>query len=136
MEKRDFLLREIEKLAQLIRRLLGIVEDITFENFDIEFGKVDDELADFFGFNIEELTQMENSELINQLKGIDEINIEFLTLLISKTINKLQSISNNSSIDSKELAKKGIVLIDFIDDKSKTFSINRMNLKKELQEKT
>lgn len=134
MEKRDFLLREIEKLAKVIRKLLGIIEDLTSENFEIEFGKIDNELVDFFGFTLDELSKMENLELIDQLKEVDETNLELLSLFISGTVKKLQSTNNNSSIDSKELAKKAIVVIDFIDDKSKTFSINRMNLKKELQQ--
>ena len=136
MERRDFLLREIGKLTQLIKRLLGIVEDITAENFDIEFGKVDDDLNGFFGFTFEELTKMENSEFINHIKGIDETNLELLAILISKTVKKLHSTNNNSDLNSKELANKGIVLIDFIDEKSKTFSINRMSLKKELEQQT
>jgi len=134
MEKRDFLLREIEKLAQALRKLLGIIEDVTSENIEIEFGKIDNGLVDSFGFTFEELTKIENSELINHIKDIDETNLELLTILVVETVKKLQSTNNNYSIDSKELAKKAIVVIDYIDDKSKTFSINRMNLKKELQQ--
>jgi hypothetical protein len=77
---------------------------------------------------------MENTEFIDLIKDIDETNLELLTLLISEITKKTASATNNLNINSKELAKKGMVLIDFIDDKSKTFSIEIMNLKKELQQ--
>ena len=135
MEQKDFLIREIEKLTQVIKKLLGILEDITSENFEIEFGKIDNELCDSFGFSLEELANLENTEFIRRIKDIDENNLELLSILISEITKKIESTTNNSNLNSRELAKKGIVLIDFIDNKSKTFSIDRMNLKKNFQQK-
>lgn len=132
MEKRDFLLREIEKLTQLIRKLLGIIESISLENFEIKFSEINNKLVDFFGFSFENLSTLEDCEFIKLIKDIDETNLELLSILILETIKKLQSTTNNYNIKTEELAKKGIVLIDYIDDKSKTFSMNRINLKKEL----
>lgn len=132
MGKHDFLLLEIEKLTQLLKKLLNAAEAIDSENFEIEFRKINNELVDLFGFSFEELSTMENSEIIDCIKNIDENNLELLAILILETTKKLHSTNNNCDINSVELAKKGIFLIDFIDDKSKTFSINRMNLRKKL----
>ncbi len=133
MEKRDFLLREIEKLTQLLKKLLSAVEAITTDNFEIEFRKVDEDLTTFLDLTFEELIEIKNSELIDHLKNINETNLELLAVLILETTKKLYSTSKTSNINAAKLAEKGIEILNFIDDKTKTFSIKRMNLKKELQ---
>lgn len=136
MEKRDFLLREIEKLTQLLKKLLDAVEAFTSDNVEIEFIKINEDLSDCFSFTFEELIEMKNSKLIDRLKNIDETNLELLATLILETTKKLHSINYNSNINTAKLAKKGIEILNFIDDKSKTFSIKRMNIKNELQKQT
>lgn len=136
MEKRDFLLREIEKLTQLLKELLGAVEACTSDNIEIEFRKINEGLSDCFSFTFEELIEMKNSKLIDRLKNIDETNLELLATLILETTKKLYSTNNNPNINTSKLAEKGIEILNFVDDKSKMFSIKRMNIKNELQKQT
>lgn len=136
MEKRDFLLREIEKLTQLLKKLLDAVEAFTSDNVEIEFIKINEDLSDCFSFTFEELIEMKNSKLIDRLKNIDETNLELLATLILETTKKLYSTNNNPNINTAKLAEKGIEILNFVDDKSKMFSIKRMNIKNELQKQT
>lgn len=136
MEKRDFLLREIEKLTQLLKKLLDAVEAFTSDNVEIEFIKINEDLSDCFSFTFEELIEMKNSKLIDRLKNIDETNLELLATLILETTKKLYSTNNNPNINTSKLAEKGIEILNFVDDKSKMFSIKRMNIKNELQKQT
>lgn len=46
---------------------------------------------------------------------------------------KLKSSSSETDSNVKELKRKAILLIDFLDRKSKTFSIARMNLRNALE---
>jgi len=56
-----------------------------------------------------------------------------LAELLNVFIKKSATLEVSEQYNGKELAKKGILLINILNKKSKTYSIKRMELKKELQ---
>ena len=53
MERRDYLMREIEKLIALIKKIVGLIEDMNSDNFEESIQQINDELMEQFGYNLE-----------------------------------------------------------------------------------
>lgn len=133
MERKDFLLREIEKLTKLLKKLIGLIEDINPSTFEEGIEEINTELTNQFGFNLIEISKKSESKFLQKIEDIDEQNLEFLTELLSIISKKMISFKKENNGNAKELAKKAILLLDYIDKISKTFSFNRMAQKTELQ---
>lgn len=134
MERRDFLMREIEKLILAIRKLIGLVEELTSDNFEETIGQINHDLIELFGFNLNDISEMNEPEFISKINNIDEANLELFALLLSEISKKTNQFKKEETYNSKELAKKALLLLNEVDEKTKTFSFNRMELKKELQQ--
>ncbi len=132
MERRDYLMREIEKLIALIKKILGIVEGLDFDNFEESIQKIDNDLETQFGFNLAAIINMSKSEYLSEIKKIDELNTELFIDFLSNLSTKINHLQKNNLYKSEELAKKAIVTVDYLDEKTKTFSYKRMELKKKL----
>jgi len=134
MERRDYLMSQIEKLILAIKKLIGLVEDLTSDNFEDSIGKINQDLMELLGFNLSDITEMPEQDFILKIKDIDEENSELLAILLTGISTKTNHFEIENGYNSKELAKKTLLLINHIDEKTKTFSFKRMELKKELQQ--
>lgn len=135
MEQRnDLILREIEKLSLFLKKLIHSL--IGANSNDVETGikQISEALKTELDLSIREIIEIENKDLITKLNDIHETNIENLAELISEIVKKLNKVENERRFDQKELAHKAIILIDYLDENSNTFSITRMNLKNLLQQ--
>ena len=133
MERRDFLMREIEKLIQAIKKLIGLVEELTSANFEESIEQINHDLMELFGFDLSDITEMTEQDFILKIKDVDEENSELLAVLLSEISKKINHFEKEDDYNSKKLAIKAHLLLNLVDEKTKTFSFKRMTLKNELQ---
>jgi len=133
MERRDYLMREIEKLTAAIKRLIGLVEDMNSANFEESIQQINKELTNQFGFDLTDISTMTDADFLKTIETIDQQNLEFFTELLSEISKKVTFFKKEKDENTKELALKAILLLDYIDKTSKTFSLKRMTLKNDLQ---
>ena len=118
-QEEDFILREIQKISELIAKLLGRVSN---QNL----AEVDRTLKSQFDLSISDIINLNNINLQIKVQNLHNDHIEKLAHLIYKMILNVDDLNKN------ELANKAILMIDLVDEKSKTFSVERQNLKKQL----
>ena len=80
------------------------------------------------------ISNMSNAEFLPEVNELDELNLELFADLLSEISKKINYIKKNTTYNSKELGKKSILILDYIDEKTRTFSLKRMALKKEIQQ--
>ncbi len=130
MNQQDFLLKEIEKISQVLIALINkLTGSINFENEILQINK---SLIEQFDFDILELEESKDQTLVSKLDNFNNRNLELLIELIIEIIHKNNLIKNNTKIDSEKLVSKGLFLINHINLISKDYSINRQNLHNEL----
>ncbi len=118
-QEEDFILREIQKISELIAKLLGRVSN---QNL----AEVDRTLKSQFDLSISDIINLNNIDLQIKVQNLHNEHIEKLAHLIYNIILNVDDLNKN------ELANKAIIMIDLVDGKSKTFSVERQNLKKQL----
>ncbi len=124
MERRDYILREIEKITILIQYLLGKYkpsrskeEYQTTEKLIREKFKEKHEKEFEYFFNIE--PKDFEKELVKS-NGFSFENIELLADLFL-------TLGNDQFSDSQKYLNKALELYEYIDNSSKTFSFERTN---------
>lgn len=125
MEQRDFLMRRIELMMQaivaLIRKLTGlkdlkedeiqqITDNMLFEHLEIS-------VSDIIKTPLEDFT-----ELITSMPGLNENNLELFSDVLV-----LNSKSRNSETEAINLLQKAIAILNWVDNKSSTFSMDRQD---------
>lgn len=137
MERRDYLLTEIEKIGQLLtaikQKLFGGKENLALRvNQPIEETK--ELLFDELNFDVDAFLALNSDESIRYLdrfKGFDAANIDGLAHLFS-TLG-----FEEDSARSKEYLEKALQLYTISNLKSRTYSMERemhiLNLKKALE---
>jgi len=126
-------MREIERLSQILSKLISKVSGLKAVDFQVIIKEVNDSLYTEFDLNLDSIIAIDKPNLLAKIKETDKVNLELLTSLLAKIIEKIQDLEKQSDYDIAELSKKAIVLIEYIDHETKTFSIERMNLKKKLE---
>jgi hypothetical protein len=125
MEHKDYILREIEKIGQIIisiqKRLFG-----GKDNSEIitkkEINDLNGVLLKEINFDLEKLLKLNSeasNEYISNFEGFSIENIEFLAELIS------QIGFNDNSEKSKKYLEKSLQLYEITILKSKTYSFDR-----------
>ena len=76
---------------------------------------------------------MDNSELKECIFKLHESHSEKIAELIYEIVIKKESIDLGENFEKSKIAQKGIIIIDFLNENSTTFSMKRMNMKNELQ---
>ncbi|WP_111706231.1 hypothetical protein [Lutibacter citreus] len=136
MESRtDFILREIEQLGLFLKKLIQEVNEVDSNEAEDTINKTSEVLKAQFQISISEIIELNKNELTHKINNLHESHIEKFAELINEIVKKLSIIGKSEyKFNKKELASKAIFLIEYLDSKSDTFSISRMNLKKKLQQ--
>ncbi len=133
MEKRDYLLREIEKIGLLLRsilnRIIGREENLAI-TIETQFGETKDMLFNEIGFDFDKfiaLDQSASKDYIHQFKGFNSVNLELLA-------EYLYAIGVNLKPDQKQVfLKKALELYELCNQTDKTFSFEREAKIKEIE---
>lgn len=126
-EDRDYIQREIQRLTLLLQKLIENTIGIKSDNIELTMNYIESELKNEFDLTIREISELNDSELTEKIIGINEQHLENLVELIEVLTGNLEhDLSTN-------IARKGIVILEYLDANSPTFSFKRMELKKTLQ---
>jgi hypothetical protein len=125
MEKRDYLLLEIEKIGHMLQMIIGklVGKNITSttdrEMILEETGKT---IKEAIGFDLDAFLEMDNQSslvYLSAFKGFDTNNIELLALM-------LETIQNDpGTIVSYTYLEKALMLYEYCSEKDKTYSFER-----------
>lgn len=125
MEQRDYLLREIERIGQILRAILnrltgrGPTPAISIDN---QFEETKSELLDSADINLSVILTMSNQNTIEYIKshsGFSISNIEEFAQILEHL-----AVSSSSHI-RMELLQKSLFLLNYCKEQDKTFSMDR-----------
>ncbi len=124
MEKRDYILREIEKIAVLIRFLLGkILSAMTVIQKEEVYQQVDRELKINLDMDIESILHLPPDQFDNAFKESNGFNLENLEML-ANLFHEMARIK-----EKKLFLIKSLELYNYISEKNKAFSFDREAMK-------
>jgi hypothetical protein len=132
-QESDFILREVKKLTLLITNLISNLNTLNKDELENGIRETDDFIRKKWGISLKEIASISSFDFTNKFKDLQEAPAEKLAELLSIFIKKIANLDINEKYSGKELAKKGILLIDKLDDQSKTYSLKRMEIKKAFQ---
>ncbi|MDO6758721.1 hypothetical protein Q4566_00795 [Tamlana sp. 2_MG-2023] len=132
--EKDLIKREIQKLNLL---LTGLIEKIGGRNPDDYKSRIEElnaVLNNEFNMSLNNISEMKASELIKQLSEIEASHTDKIAELIYLVLKDSLSVDSEVGCYKNKLAANAIVMIDFLNENSQTFSFKRMNMKNELQQ--
>ncbi|AUS05226.1 hypothetical protein [Pseudotamlana carrageenivorans] len=133
--EKDLIKREIQRLTLM---LSGLVEKISGLNPNSAKGGIDEvnnALKSQFDLSLEDITEMSASDVIKNISNLHESHIEKIAELIHEIILKIESSDVDLKFEKTKIAEKGIIIIDFLNENSNTFSMKRMHIKTALQQR-
>ncbi|OBQ54943.1 hypothetical protein JJL45_03380 [Tamlana sp. s12] len=131
--EKDLIKREIQRLTLM---LSGLVEKISGLNPNSAKGDIDEvnnALKSQFDLSLEDIAEMSASDVIKKISNLHESHIEKIVELIHEIILKIESSDVDLKFEKTKIAEKGIIIIDFLNENSNTFSMKRMHIKTALQ---
>ena len=133
--EKDFIKREIEKLNLVLISLINKIIGAKSINIESEIQDTNQTLKDQIGFTLLEISEMNNSDLILHLRKLHSTNLEKLMQLMYEIIQKLALDNSYEIYNKRKIAQKAILISEFLDENSTTFSIERSNIKIALKQK-
>ncbi|AFL80609.1 hypothetical protein Aeqsu_1111 [Aequorivita sublithincola DSM 14238] len=131
-QENDFIKREIQKLTMILMKLFDKTSSADVNSFEAVVFETNEKLEEFFGFTLNEIATTENSKLMEKAESFHEVHLEKLIEVVYQIIQKSEEVKMDFDFETKELSKKLLLMIDFANDKSKSFSVERMNMKSQL----
>ena len=114
--------------------LIGKVKGSNAGNIGSEANEIDQALKSEFDLSLVEIIEKSNEDLLNIVGNMNEVHIENIIELLFEINKKSKEQIGNLNLNTSELIKKNILLIEFLDKRSNTFSMPRMNMKNTLQQ--
>ena len=132
IEEKDVILREAQQITELLKVLIRKVNDFESNNEASSIEEINVKLKNHFKFSIQELSEMPTENFILVVKNWNEVHHEKMIMLLYLLITK--STETIIPIDKEALIEKTLLLITLLDEESKTYSIERVQLKNTLQQ--
>lgn len=127
-EEKDLIQREVKRLSMALSKMIAKALGLKSNDVEQDIEAIEIDLKKAFDFNLEDILQLDQDAFINTLHGLHEEHLEKLAELITIVLN-------NTTIHSKRaLAERGLIILNVIDDRSKTFSLGRLQLKRALEQ--
>ncbi len=134
INSKDFLEREIEKLNLMILKLIILISKSNPNDFENDIKETDEFLKINFDLTIGEISTMSNSNFIEKIRDLHESHTDKLVELLFEIIEKMDSIETEQGFNKHPLIEKSLLLIEYIDNNSTTFSVSRLNIKNTFQQ--
>jgi len=132
-QSKDYLEREIEKLSLMLVSLIEKVTGLNANTASDELDKIDTTLQGELDLNLVKIGEMESEEFLDYISTLHEAHLNYLAELLYRLVLKTESLKLNQKLDTPKIAKKAILLINILDQKSKTFSMERLQMKDHLK---
>jgi hypothetical protein len=128
MEQRDYLLREIERIGQVLRAILNRLTGrgpSPAMSIESPFEETKNELLDSAGINLSQLISMRDQDALEYIKshsGFSTSSIEELALILELLAADVPSPAK------RELLQKSLLLLNYCRMQDKTFALERESL--------
>lgn len=132
-QSKDYLEREIEKLSLMLVSLIEKVTGLNANTASDELDKINTTLQGELDLNLGKIGEMESEEFLDHISTLHEAHLNYLAELLYRLILKTDLPKLNQKLDTPKIAKKAILLINILDQKSKTFSMERLQMKDHLK---
>jgi len=133
-QETDYILREVKRLTTFISNLISNVSTLNSNEIESGIKETDDFIRKEWNLSFKEIISLTEFEFINRLKELPEVHLEKLAELLSEITRKINASELENKYNKNELVNKGILLIDNINEKSKVYSMKRMEIKNVLQQ--
>jgi hypothetical protein len=122
MERRDYIVDEIQKFGQMVMGLIGkFVRRRQSQQYDFSLSMADLEFESEAGFTLKMLMEMDSGNLDAFLSNHRELNSENIELLADLLIE----ISDDPGVDSRLSLSRAGELLQIIDVRERTYAIER-----------
>lgn len=125
MERRDYILREIEKIGQLLSMIFDRISG-KHENYSIklenQFEEEKELLREEMGFDLDAFLSLEKAEAPNYLSGFKGLNGGNIELLADILFEMGTSFETSRTI---EYLDKSLILYELCNSLDKTYSMER-----------
>ena len=103
---------------------------------EIEIGikETDDFIRKEWNLSFKEVISLNKIEFINRLNELPEVHLENLAELLSEIAKKINTTDLENLYNKKEISNKGLILMEIILEKTKTYSLKRLEIKKILKQ--
>ncbi|MDX2444544.1 MAG: hypothetical protein QNK30_12160 [Bacteroidales bacterium] len=125
MEQKDYILREIEKIGQMLNMIRKKIVGAEMNNslpVDFQFEEIKNKMISETGFDIDDFLMLENEEseqYISNYKGFNVANIQFLADIITVLAMKTDPDTKNVYLN------KALYLYEHCNSIDKTYSLAR-----------
>ena len=124
--EKDYFLRDIERMTLFLKILLRRIAGLKDENFEPEYDQIEKDLKSQIDFTLGELCDLNQKDLLQKLKGYHISVIEGFIDVAHEFLKKSPTLSK---AERSRLAQNILVMLDFVDENSKTFSIQRQSMR-------
>jgi hypothetical protein len=122
MERRDYIVDEIQKFGQMVMGLIGkLVQQRQSQQYDFTLSMADLEFESEAGFTLKMLIEMDSSNLEAFLANHHELNSENTELLADLLIE----ISDDPGISTHQALTRAGELLRIVDVKERTYALER-----------
>lgn len=132
-QETDYILREVKRITTFITNLISSINTLNTNEIEIGIKETDDFIKKEWNITFKEIITLNEFEFINRLKELPEVHLEKLAEILSEITKKINTPELEDKYSVNELANKGILLINNINEKSKVYSVKRMEIKNVLQ---
>ena len=136
MEQRDYMMRQIEQLGQVLARMLARLLNIKqVQDAGLSLDEIKQVYSDELDMTLDLVLQIPGDKLIElltrDLKFIDQ-HLEKMAEILSETANILDKTTDNEA--SRELREKSIIILKHLQDSTGNYSMERINRITQLRE--
>jgi hypothetical protein len=129
-QETDYILREVKRLTTFISNLISNISTLNSDEIESGIKETDDFIRKEWNLSFKEIATLNEHEFINRLEKLPQVHLENLAELLCEIVKKIDTPELDNKYNRKEIANKGIILIENINGKSKTYSMKRMEIKK------
>lgn len=130
MIEKDYIMRILQQFFLFLNTLLGNLNDNNIEETRMQ---LKDMYVTYFEKSYQYYYNINIAELLNQFKSNEEYWKSERIEMLSELYYNDGILSNNSSLKN-DLLNKALILYDYIEEKSKSFSLERFNKRNKIIE--
>jgi hypothetical protein len=105
----DYILKEVKRITAFIRGLIDNISSLNCSEIEIGIKETDDFIRKEWNLSFKEVISLNKIEFINRLNELPEVHLENL-------------------YNKKEISNKGLILMEIILEKTKTYSLKRLEI--------
>tara|TARA_B110000240_G_C13464419_1_gene438173 strand:- start:166 stop:588 length:423 start_codon:yes stop_codon:yes gene_type:complete len=130
----DYILKEVKRITAFIRGLIDTISSLNCSEIEIGIKETDDFIRKEWNLSFKEVISLNKIEFINRLNELPEVHLENLAELLSEIAKKINTTDLENLYNKKEISNKGLILMEIILEKTKTYSLKRLEIKKILKQ--